>query len=298
MTCLQTTIEADSTLAEALSDALMAAGALSTSIEDAFAGTSREESIFGEPGELLEKLWRKTRVNTLFDATANVDLLIASAANACGLPIPSYKVQLIGEKDWVSLTQTQFGPIRISDRLWVTPSWHASPAPNVVNLKIDPGLAFGTGDHPTTRLCLQWLDTYLQGKESVLDYGCGSGILAITALKLGAASALGVDIDVQAVQTSRNNAIRNQVHADFCLPEQSPSASYDVLLANILANPLRLLGQLLAHHVKPGGKIVLSGILVEQAAELLGIYVQWFQMDPPKFEEGWARLTGTRLQTI
>ncbi|UJB32125.1 50S ribosomal protein L11 methyltransferase [Chromobacterium sp. Beijing] len=298
MAWLQATIDAESTVAERLADALMDAGALSTAIEDAFAGTEREEPIFGEPGEPVDKLWSRSRIITLFDEAADVALLIAAAANACGLSLPSYNVERVEEQDWVRLTQSQFDPIRISDRLWITPTWHEPPAPNAVNLQLDPGLAFGTGSHPTTRLCLQWLDAQLQGGESVLDYGCGSGILAIAALKLGAASALGVDIDAQAVRASQDNAEQNQVKADFCLPDQNPEAVYDVVLANILANPLRMLGQLLASHVKTGGRIVLSGILAEQAEELSAIYEQWFQMDAPVFDEGWTRLTGTRRPTV
>lgn len=298
MAWLQATIDAESTVAERLADALMDAGALSTAIEDAFAGTEREEPIFGEPGEPVDKLWSRSRIITLFDEAADVALLIAAAANACGLALPSYNVERVEEQDWVRLTQSQFDPIRISDRLWITPTWHEPPAPNAVNLQLDPGLAFGTGSHPTTRLCLQWLDAQLQGGESVLDYGCGSGILAIAALKLGAASALGVDIDAQAVRASQDNAEQNQVKADFCLPDQNPEVVYDVVLANILANPLRMLGQLLASHVKTGGRIVLSGILAEQAEELSAIYEQWFQMDAPVFDEGWTRLTGTRRPTV
>ncbi|AXT45265.1 MULTISPECIES: 50S ribosomal protein L11 methyltransferase [Chromobacterium] len=298
MAWLQATIDAESTVAERLADALMDAGALSTAIEDAFAGTEREEPIFGEPGEPVDKLWSRSRIITLFDEAADVALLIAAAANACGLSLPSYNVERVEEQDWVRLTQSQFDPIRISDRLWITPTWHEPPAPNAVNLQLDPGLAFGTGSHPTTRLCLQWLDAHLQGGESVLDYGCGSGILAIAALKLGAVSALGVDIDPQAVRASQDNAEQNQVKADFRLPDQNPEAVYDVVLANILANPLRMLGQLLASHVKTGGRIVLSGILAEQAEELSAIYEQWFQMDAPVFDEGWTRLTGTRRPTV
>lgn len=298
MAWLQATIDAESTVAERLADALMDAGALSTAIEDAFAGTEREEPIFGEPGEPVDKLWSRSRIITLFDEAADVALLIAAAANACGLSLPSYNVERVEEQDWVRLTQSQFDPIRISDRLWITPTWHEPPAPNAVNLQLDPGLAFGTGSHPTTRLCLQWLDAHLQGGESVLDYGCGSGILAIAALKLGAVSALGVDIDPQAVRASQDNAKQNQVKADFRLPDQNPEAVYDVVLANILANPLRMLGQLLASHVKTGGRIVLSGILAEQAEELSAIYEQWFQMDAPVFDEGWTRLTGTRRPTV
>ena len=290
----QATLDADSKVAEKLADALMENGALSSAIEDAFAGTAQEEPIFGEPGEPVEKLWPQSRLIVLFEHGADVALLIAAAANACQIPMPTFSCEQVEEQDWVRLTQSQFEPIRISDRLWITPTWHESPAPNAINLQLDPGLAFGTGSHPTTRLCLQWIDTNLTPGATVLDYGCGSGILAIAALKLGAGSTTGVDIDAQAVRSSKDNAAQNGVSALFCLPDDTPTAQVDVLLANILANPLRMLGSMLASHVKTGGKIVLSGILAEQAEELSTIYSAWFNMDPPVFDEGWTRLTGTR----
>jgi len=290
----QATLDADSKVAEKLADALMENGALSAAIEDAFAGTAQEEPIFGEPGEPVEKLLPQSRLIVLFEHGADVALLIAAAANACQIPMPTFSCEQVEEQDWVRLTQSQFEPIRISDRLWITPTWHESPAPNAINLQLDPGLAFGTGSHPTTRLCLQWIDTNLTPGATVLDYGCGSGILAIAALKLGAGSTTGVDIDAQAVRSSKDNAAQNGVSALFCLPDDTPTAQVDVLLANILANPLRMLGSMLASHVKTGGKIVLSGILAEQAEELSTIYSAWFNMDPPVFDEGWTRLTGTR----
>lgn len=298
MAWTQATIDADSKIAEKLADALMENGALSAAIEDAFAGTAQEEPIFGEPGEPVDKLWPQSRIIALFEQDADVALLIAAAATACQLSLPAFTTEQIEEQDWVRLTQSQFEPIRISDRLWITPTWHEAPSPNAVNLQLDPGLAFGTGSHPTTRLCLQWIDANLTPGASVLDYGCGSGILAIAALKLGAGTTMGVDIDTQAVRSSRDNAAQNGVSALFCLPDDTPAVEVDVLLANILANPLRMLGGMLANHVKTGGKIVLSGILAEQAEELSTIYASWFDMDPPVFDEGWTRLTGTRRQTV
>ena len=291
---LQVAIDADSRIAERFADTLMDLGALSTAIEDALAGTSLEQPIFGEPGEPVDQLWLKSRIIALFAEDADVALLIAAAAGECGIATPTWQQEVVAEQDWVRMTQAQFDPIRISDRLWITPTWHEPPAPDAVNLQLDPGLAFGTGSHPTTRLCLQWLDAGIRGGETVLDYGCGSGILAIAALRLGAGSAVGIDIDAQAVQASRDNAAQNQVKADFGLPDTLTDATYDVLLANILANPLRLLGELLQAHVRPGGRIVLSGILEEQADELAGIYGQWFDMDPPVFDEGWTRLSGVK----
>ncbi len=291
---LQVSIDADSRIAERFADTLMDLGALSTAIEDALAGTALEQPIFGEPGEPVDQLWLKSRIIALFAEDADVALLIAAAAGECGMATPAWQQEVVAEQDWVRMTQAQFDPIRISDRLWITPTWHEPPAPDAVNLQLDPGLAFGTGSHPTTRLCLQWLDAGIKGGETVLDYGCGSGILAIAALRLGAGSAVGIDIDAQAVQSSRDNAAQNQVEAEFGLPDTLTDATYDVLLANILANPLRMLGDLLQAHVRAGGRIVLSGILEEQADELAGIYGQWFDMDPPVFDEGWTRLTGIK----
>ncbi|MFC3626953.1 50S ribosomal protein L11 methyltransferase [Vogesella amnigena] len=290
----QATIQADSAIAEKLADALMDIGALSATIEDALAGTAEEQPIFGEPGEPVDQLWSHSLINALFTEDADVALLITAAANDCRIAVPQYQLGRVEEQDWVRLTQSQFDPIRISDRLWITPTWHVSPDPSAINLQLDPGLAFGTGSHPTTRLCLQWLDGNIQGGETVLDYGCGSGILAIAAMKLGAGATRGIDIDAQAVRASIDNAAQNGVSGDFGLPYSLQPGEYDVVLANILANPLRMLGELLASHVKTGGKIVLSGILAEQADELSAIYAQWFDMEPAVFDEGWTRLTGRK----
>jgi len=178
--------------------------------------------------------------------------------------------------------------------LWIVPSWHEATDASAINIALDPGLAFGTGSHPTTRLCLRWLDANLRGGESVLDYGCGSGILAIAALKLGAGSAVGVDVDAQAVQASRDNARANQVVASFYLPDAAPKLAAEIVVANILTNPLRMLAPLLAGATLPGGRIVLSGILAEQADEVMAIYQQWFDLLPPQFEDGWACLSGSK----
>ena len=294
MAWLQATIQADSAIAERLADVLMDVGALSATIEDALAGTAEEQPIFGEPGEPVDQMWQHSIINCLFAEDADVNSMIAMAALKCGLPLPTFEVGRVEEQDWVRLTQSQFDPIRISERLWITPTWHESPDPAAINLQLDPGLAFGTGSHPTTRLCLQWLDQEIKGGETVLDYGCGSGILAIAALKLGAGATLGIDIDAQAVRASIDNAEQNGVEATFGLPDALKNGEYDVVIANILANPLRVLGSLLAGHVRTGGRIVLSGILQEQADELSAIYAQWFEMDTPVFDEGWTRLSGVK----
>jgi len=201
----------------------------------------------------------------------------------------------VPEQDWVRLTQSQFEPIPISDRLWIVPSWHDAPDPNAIVLVLDPGLAFGTGSHPTTRLCLKWLEQNLRGGESVLDYGCGSGILAIAAKKLGAGKVIGTDVDAQAITASRDNAERNLTEAAFFLPDVVPGGEFDVLVANILTNPLKALMPLLAGRVKFGGRIALSGILAEQADEVLAIYSQFFDMRLWATEDGWVCLTGSKF---
>jgi len=223
MSYQQATIAVTEHIAERLSDALMEHGALSAAIEDAYAGTNDEQAIFGEPGMPTEQLWLQSKVIALFAEETDINPIIIAAAAQTGIDVPAYSVELLPEQDWVRLTQSQFDPIKISERLWITPSWHEAPDAGAVNLQLDPGLAFGTGSHPTTHLCLQWLDRNLKGGESLLDYGCGSGILAIAALKLGAGSATGVDIDPQAIRASNDNAAQNQVPANFHLPDALPA---------------------------------------------------------------------------
>ncbi|MDO4696212.1 MAG: 50S ribosomal protein L11 methyltransferase [Neisseria sp.] len=294
MSYQQATFAVNERIAEILSDALMEHGALSAAIEDAYAGTDEEQAIFGEPGMPTEQIWQRSKILALFAADADIAPMIAAAASAVKIDIPEYQVEKLPEQDWVRLTQSQFDPIQISDRLWITPSWHKAPDADAVNLQLDPGLAFGTGSHPTTRLCLQWLDNHLKNGESVLDYGCGSGILAIAALKLGAAEAVGTDIDPQAMTASRDNAEQNSVPARFYLPDELPEQQFDVVVANILANPLRMLGEMLAGRTKIGGCIVLSGILEEQIEEMSGIYSQWFDLLPTQTDNGWACISGVR----
>ena len=294
MSYQQATIPVPESLAEQLSDALMDCGALSAAIEDAFAGTENEQPIFGEPDMPQQQMWQQSLIIALFDERADVAHIIAAAAASISIPQPEYSLETLEEQDWVRLTQSQFDPIKISDRLWITPTWHDAPDANAINLRLDPGLAFGTGSHPTTHLCLQWLDEHLRGGESVLDYGCGSGILTIAALKLGAGSATGVDIDLQAIKASNDNAAQNEVQAAFYLPDGLPQGQFDVVVANILANPLRMLGDMLASRTRTGGKIVLSGILEEQIDEMSAIYAQWFDLAPTIVNNGWACITGTK----
>jgi ribosomal protein L11 methyltransferase len=288
-------IEADEQLADALSDALLELGALSVSLEDAHAGTAEEQAIFGEPGGPQPGLWQASVVSALFPPGVDLPRIVQQAASTAQLAaVPRFQVEEVAEQDWVRLTQSQFEPIRIAKRLWIVPSWHSAPEPDAINLVLDPGLAFGTGSHPTTRLCLQWLEQHIQGGESVFDYGCGSGILAIAALKLGAGRVVGVDIDPQAVTSSQQNAEQNQVSAEFYLPDAAPAIQADVVVANILTNPLKILAPLLASAARSGGRIVLSGILAEQAEDVRQTYSAWFDMEPAVLDDGWARLVGTK----
>src|SRR6478735_2289674 len=233
--------------AEEFSDALLELGALSVSVEDADADTPDEQPLFGEPGLTPDRTaWQRSRVIALLAAEHEPAVLLAAAANEVGLPAaPSFTVRDVEEQDWVRLTQSQFDPIPIGERIWVVPSWHDAPDPNALVLELDPGLAFGTGSHPTTRLCMEWLEAHAPRGLSVLDYGCGSGILAMVAAKLHAAEVSGVDIDPQAIESARFNAERNQCDIAFYLPEQFGEADhrsrYDVVVANILSSPLKLM---------------------------------------------------------
>ena len=280
----------------AVSDALLVAGAFSVDVADAQAGTDRETPIFGEPGQDLELAFGSNRVVALFGPETDLPGAIERACAAAGFSAsPEYKITEVAEQDWVRLTQSQFTPIRVSARLWIVPSWHSSPDPAAINIILDPGLAFGTGSHPTTRLCLDWLDRNMSPGCGVIDYGCGSGILAIAAAKLGAARVRGVDIDAQAVRSSRYNAERNHVIAKFSHADEAPPEPADVVLANILSNPLKVLAPLLARLTLPGGTLVLSGILPPQAADVADAYRSWFDIEPRAIDDGWVRLSGTRL---
>jgi ribosomal protein L11 methyltransferase len=280
----------------AVSDALIAEGAFSVDVADAQVGTDRETPIFGEPGQDLELAFGSNRVVALFAPEADLRGALERAMAAAGFSItPDYKITEVAEQDWVRLIQSQFDPIRVSARLWIVPSWHATPDPAAINIVLDPGLSFGTGSHPTTRLCLDWLDRHMAPGCNVIDYGCGSGILAIAAAKLGAARVRGVDIDEQAVVSSRYNAQRNCVAAEFSNADEAPPEPADVVLANILSNPLKALAPLLARLTVPGGTLVLSGILSPQAADVADTYRAWFDIERPVMDDGWVRLSGTRL---
>ena len=280
--------------AEAWSDALLAEGALSVELSDPHAGAQGEMPLYAEPGS-DPALWPLSRVAALFGPQADVHAALRAAARALALPLPAAEMLPVPEQDWVRATQAQFAPIRIEDDLWIVPSWHQAPADAVV-LRLDPGVAFGTGSHPTTRLCLQWLRATLRAGERVLDYGCGSGILAIGAALLGAGEVHGTDIDPQAITASRDNALRNGVSARFELPGTLPERPVDVVVANILANPLVLLAPVLARATAPGGRIALSGILSPQADDVREAYAPWFNIAAWREAEGWVLLAGARRE--
>ena len=284
----------DASHAEPMCDVLLDVGALSASIEDADAGTVAEKPQFGEPGSVTTPGWERSRVVALLAEGTDPDELLAACAETIGLEeIPPFTLEEIAEQNWVQLTQSQFDPIRVSERLWIVPSWHEAPDPDAIVLVLDPGMAFGTGSHPTTRLCLEWLERTVKGGESMLDYGCGSGILAIGAAKHGAAHLDAVDIDEAAVQSTLLNAEANSVELNAGLPELA-QGTYDTVLANILATPLKVLAPLLCAHVGAGGSLVLAGILERQAQELKEAYAPWIELTVADAEDGWILMTGRR----
>ncbi|AIO32332.1 50S ribosomal protein L11 methyltransferase [Burkholderia pseudomultivorans] len=285
--------------AEELSDALLELGALSVSVEDADADTPDEQPLFGEPGLVPERTaWQHSRVVALLSPDHEPAVLLAAAANEIGVAeLPKFAVREVEEQDWVRLTQSQFDPIPVGERIWVVPSWHDAPDPDALILELDPGLAFGTGSHPTTRLCMEWLEQSVQPGQSVLDYGCGSGILAILAKKCGANPVVGIDIDPQAVESARQNSERNRADVTYGLPDACPAGEFDIVVANILSNPLKLMASMLASKVKPGGRIALSGVLARQADEVAAVYARYVDISVWREHEGWVCLAGTRRES-
>lgn len=295
-------IQANEHNADAISDALMDLGALSCSIEDANAETQAEQALFGEPGDPPPGIWQQNIVTAMFDESANVVEIIQQLSAATAIDNFQYHTETIAEQDWVRTTQAQFDPIKITENLWIVPTWHQSTwhqtmqetaNQQAISIVLDPGLAFGTGSHPTTHLCLEWL-TKTMPSQSVLDYGCGSGILAIAAKKLGAQNVVGVDIDTQAIVASRYNAQQNQVDADFFDADTFSHETFNVVVANILSSALMVLAPALAKYCKSGGKLALSGILETQTDALIERYSEWFTMDAPQQRDAWVLLTGTK----
>lgn len=299
MSWTEIVIEVARTHAESLSDALMDAGALSVSVEDADFGTDAEQPLFGEPGmEPKEAAWENSRVVALTSADSDQTAIVAAAASTVGLTATDVKFTLrkVEDQDWVRLTQSQFEPIHIGKNIWVVPSWHDAPDPDALVLELDPGLAFGTGSHPTTRLCMEWLEANAPVDLTVLDYGCGSGILAMVAKKLGAEKVIGIDIDPQAIESAIFNTERNRCDVAYYLPDEFAESghahTFDVVVANILANPLKLMAPMLAGRVNPGGQLVLSGVLATQVDEVAAAYAPFIALTVWAEHEGWVALAG------
>ena len=280
---------------ETLSDALDALDALSVSVEDADAHTPAEQALFGEPGMPPPKAgWERSRIVALFATEAlakDAAAVLALQDFFAGCQLVA--VQSVPEQDWVRLTQSQFTPVEITPEFWIVPTWHEPPAQARQVIRLDPGLAFGTGTHPTTRMCLRWIARHGAAGKSlgrVLDYGCGSGILAIGAAKFGALAIDAVDIDQAAVESTRANAEANHVQLQTGLPDKAVG-SYQTVVANILATPLRVLAPLLCAHVEKGGNLVLAGILDRQADELKAAYAPYCQLQVHDAQEGWILMT-------
>ena len=277
--------------AETYEDALLEVGAVSVTFMDA-----EDQPIF-EPELNTTPLWSHTHLLALFEADTDAGAVFAHLQLLTSATLPEHHAEVIEDQDWERSWMDNFQPMRFGRRLWIVPSWHDAPEPEAVNLLLDPGLAFGTGTHPTTALCLEWLDGQQLQDTRVLDFGCGSGILAIAALLLGARQAVGTDIDVQALEASRDNAQRNGIADDrfpVYLPADLPAQQADVLVANILAGPLVSLAPQLSELVRPGGLLALSGILAEQGEEVAAAYAQDFELDPIANRDGWVRINGRR----
>lgn len=277
--------------AQTYEDALLEVGAVSVTFMDA-----EDQPIF-EPDLGTTPLWSHTHLLALFEADTDADAVFAHLHLLTGAALPEHQAEVIADQDWERSWMDNFQPMRFGQRLWIVPSWHAAPEPDAVNLLLDPGLAFGTGTHPTTALCLEWLDGQDLEGCNLLDFGCGSGILAIAALLLGAKQAAGTDIDYQAIEASRDNAERNGIDASrlpLYLPEQLPAEQADVVVANILAGPLVALAPQITSLVKPGGRLALSGILAEQGEDVAAAYAEAFDLDPLCIRDGWVRISGRR----
>ncbi len=296
------TFVAPESTVEAATELLMAAGALSADVADADAGTLAEQAIFREPNEASPLRWSSNRVTAMFDADATpaaLEALAYSVGNELAFTAQHVAVSRIDDADWVRLTQSQFSPIEIEPALWIVPTWCTPPKPNALNLILDPGMAFGTGSHPTTALCLRWLaqgarDGWLLGAD-VLDYGCGSGILGIAAARLGAKSVIGTDIDAHSLTVATQNAERNcAAGIAWVMPDAVPQQQFPILVANILANPLCVLAPLLSGMLAQGGRLALSGILTEQIDKVTTAYAPWVSLQVTAQCDGWQLLTGQR----
>ena len=280
---------------EPWSDALLEAGALSINAEDADAESLDEQPLYGEPGTTPEVLaWGRTRIAMLCAEGDDPAQIISEAAMELGIKAPAYTLRVIADQDWVRLTQSQYEPIPVGKHLLITPSWHTNNPEDRLRIIVDPGLAFGTGSHPTTHLCLQWLEENIAKGQTLIDYGCGSGILAIAAARLGATEIVGIDVDPQAVIATDSNSAINRVQVDARLSTQPLPSPANIVVANILSSPLKLLAPLLTGLVAPGGYLVLSGVLERQIAEVSAAYAPKLNMQCYAVRDGWACLVGQR----
>lgn len=283
----------NTTLAEkdSLEDALLQAGAVAVTVQSA-----DDEPLFElQPND--RPMWQSIKLTVLTDADLDTETFLLLLNVCYQRAVTPVSKEFIGDKDWTREWMDRFEPIQCGQRLWIVPSWHQAPDTNACNLILDPGLAFGSGTHPTTRMCLEWLDTNIKGDETVLDYGCGSGILAIGALLLGAKSACGTDIDPQAIEASHDNAERNHINPtqfNAYLCEDYPSQENEIVVANILAEPLKGLSDTLVNALGKGGKLILSGILEEQAQQVIDAYQNLISLRCVNLMDGWVLLAGTK----
>lgn len=278
---------------DAVSDALEALDARSVSVEDADAGSEQEQALFGEPGmPPPAHAWDQSLVTALFADRSLAEAARSAVQRGYAADISDAAIHAVAEQDWVRLTQSQFTPVEITPQFWVVPSWHSAPEQARTVLRLDPGLAFGTGTHPTTSMCLRWIANH-PGQASVLDYGCGSGILAIGAALCGAGRVVAVDIDPSAVGASQTNALANGVHIMTGTPELA-LGTYSLVVANILATPLKVLAPLLCAHVAQGGRLLLAGILERQCDELIEAYAPYCGLAVLDSREGWILMSATR----
>ncbi len=293
MSWIQLKLDTTPEQSNAVEDLLLDCGALAVTFLDGC-----DQPLY-EPDLGTTPLWNNLRILGLFAADTDGEAVIAHLNDVIPGSYQAHRIEIVEDKDWEREWMTHFHPMQFGTRLWVCPSWKEVPDANAVNLMLDPGLAFGTGTHPTTALCLKWLDAQDLASKQVIDYGCGSGILAIAALLLGAEHALGVDTDPQALEASRNNAERNTIEEGrlhVCYPRNTPDTVADIMVANILAGPLVSLAETLASHTRQGGLLALSGILSEQAEDVLTAYAPWFDMEPVTEQDGWVRLSGVRRE--
>ena len=279
---------------DSISDYLIELGAISTSIEDTNLNKNNEELIFAEPNIRSEQFWENNTVQALFEKKIDIELIKIAINNKFNDANLSFLTSNIQDKDWVQLTQSQFLPIHVHDKLWIIPTWHNIQDKNAINLILDPGLAFGTGTHPTTHLCLLWLLENISQNTTVLDYGCGSGILGIAAKKIGAKKVFGVDIDNQAIKASEDNSKKNDVKISWSNTKDKIEYKTDLVVANILSSTLSVIAPILAEYCNNKGRIALSGILESQEEDIKKIYSKWFDFNSSSIKDGWVLISGTK----